>query len=101
MRQSVFRGGKKALAGQETDAIFFPIWCVKEGYIKLTGEGLKKDLRQLTASFGEQLVIDQGKAAAYFVQGNFGKDYCFGVCMFQREQQVEWMGEDIDGTGRE
>lgn len=92
---------KKLWQGKETDAIFFPIWCVKEGYIKLTGKGLKKDLRQLTASFGEQLVIDQGKAAAYFVQGNFGKDYCFGVCMFQREQQVEWMGEDIDGTGRE
>ncbi len=56
------------------------LWNVKESFVKMTGEGLLRDLRTIRVDFENDTAIsDEGKKA-YFTVWNWKDDYYLSIC---------------------
>lgn len=58
---------REILAGPDVEKEFFTQWVLREAYIKWTGEGLSRDLRNISMEEGTCMLLDmeEGYSGAY------------------------------------
>lgn len=56
------------------------VWTVKEAFLKLTGEGIRRNMRGLTVS-ADRFVSD-GSQRAHYRTISFAENYILSICSF-------------------
>lgn len=86
---------------EEWKRLFFRIWSIREGYLKLTGSGLSRDLDSFEIDWEQGAIWERevGKAApaAWFWSGERFDGYSVCVCSKEKELRVE--EKEIGGKG--
>lgn len=63
---------------------FIQIWTVKESYVKMTGEGLKRDFREIAVDDKKKVIRDiRGNTAAYYQEIPMPAGYAGCICCEQ------------------
>lgn len=66
------------------------IWSAKESYVKMTGEGLACDFRNIYVDFENGFIREDGKDETYFFEISWKSGYVLMVCTLnQVEIQIE------------
>lgn len=75
---------------EERKELFFRMWSIKESYIKLTGEGMKKGLDSFEIDWNRRAVFEKGKdtPAAFFYEKRDIPGYSFSICLRNPEQPI-------------
>lgn len=55
------------------------LWAIKEGFVKMTGEGLSHDFRKLYVDMGEKIVRDENGCTASFVEQEAPRGYVMAI----------------------
>lgn len=74
----------------EQEELFFRMWSIKESYLKLTGEGMKKGLDSFEIDWNQGAVFEKGghAPAAFFHEKRDVPGYSFSVCAGNPLQQI-------------
>lgn len=64
------------------------IWSIKESYVKMTGDGLSLDFRNIYIDFEEGCVKAEQRPIAFFMEDNSLPGYTMAVC-FSQQFRVE------------
>lgn len=77
---------------EEQKELFFRMWSIKESYIKLTGEGMRKGLASYEIDWSRGAVLEKEKEApaAFFYEKRDVPEYSFSVCLRNPEQEICW-----------
>lgn len=62
------------------------LWAVKESFVKMTGEGLSRDLRSIYVDFEAGTAMGEDGAIACFSVWEWKEDYYLAVCTTNREE---------------
>lgn len=65
----------------ERNRRFFKIWTAKEAYLKMTGEGIIKNLKSIEIDINNSTVIRDGKECLCYLESLSFKDYELAVCI--------------------
>ena len=65
---------------EEENVYLNRIWCIKESYVKMTGEGLALDFRRIQIDFLEHQILEDGIVKGYFKEDMSLPGYVMAVC---------------------
>lgn len=68
----------RTLDGSELQKYLCRVWTQKESFVKLTGEGLRQNLRTICT---EEPPTEKEQNSPYFFTQSFGEDYLISVCL--------------------
>ncbi len=80
----------------EKDELFTKIWALKESYLKMTGEGLTRDLKEISFHVSDSIRIfdKMEEKSVHFIEKKL-EDYIIVVCGMDQEISVEYVHPHI------
>lgn len=73
--------GPKVLTEGDCRFPIMKVWCAKESYVKLTGEGLRKEFSSFTADLERGIIIENGEEKAFLYEIDVPEDF-YGFLIF-------------------
>lgn len=70
----------EGLSKEEEIAYLNRVWCIKESYVKMTGEGLALDFRKIVIDLEKEMIHSEGFKTAYFSEYHGVSGYVLSVC---------------------
>ena len=73
----------EGLSPEEETLFLNRIWCIKESYVKMTGDGLALDFRKIFIDFEKKRVSADNRPQAVFAEYNDLQGYVMAVCSLE------------------
>lgn len=87
-RRVLFEGESmpEGLEQEERNQCLTRIWAIKESYVKMTGEGLACDFRNLYIDFERKIIRAKDGKTARFMEWEWNHDYVIALCTTSMEE---------------